>query len=490
MHDALQHAFVRLRAERRQCERAGGAALVADRRHARLADRQLQVQRAEAGDDLGRGRPGRRAGGQRSPASVPARLSRRRRTRTRAASRARRRAIASKTARRRTRRSRSRCRRCVRAGRRWGTGGDMAGTVANRSSGFNRVNAQGSSARVPVEGGSPVPVGRADRYDAARSSIASVSAADRGSRAGSSWSGCRSSLVLAWVVATRVIHVVFLFLVAALVALLLDPLVRALQRVQLPPRPLGRVRVPGVRWRCSSLVILAVATVVVGQTKTAANRFNDYFTHRSRRAGQTSAYLDVDRLQRWLEPAPPEVDQGRAARPQARAADPRARRRQVHAPDRHVRRGRGDLDRQDAVRGGPRARHVDLHAPRLAAVRPLDRPAVPASTGRALAAARDGARARVVRARPGRAEPDHRDSAGIGLWVLGGDRPAAARAAVRAALRRLGRRSPRSSRTSGPGSGRSRRSSTRSSCTRSRRSGWRCSSSASTRSKGTSSCRT
>jgi len=59
-------------------------------------------------------------------------------------------AIASNTARRRRRRSRSRCRRCLRAGRRSGTGGDMAGTVADETSGFNRVNAQGSSARDPV----------------------------------------------------------------------------------------------------------------------------------------------------------------------------------------------------------------------------------------------------------------------------------------------------------------------------------------------------
>ena len=40
--------------------------------------------------------------------------------------------------------------------------------------------------------------------------------------------------LLVWVLATRVIHVVFLFTVAALVALLLDTLVRALQLVKLP----------------------------------------------------------------------------------------------------------------------------------------------------------------------------------------------------------------------------------------------------------------
>ncbi len=49
------------------------------------------------------------------------------------------------------------------------------------------------------------------------------------------------------------------------------------------------------------LVILAVATAVVSQTKTAANRFNDYFTNPQGASGQTSAYRDVNRLQAWLD---------------------------------------------------------------------------------------------------------------------------------------------------------------------------------------------
>jgi predicted PurR-regulated permease PerM len=48
------------------------------------------------------------------------------------------------------------------------------------------------------------------------------------------------------------------------------------------------------------LVIVAIATAVVSETKTAATRFNDYFTHRHAPTGQTSADRDVDRLQRWL----------------------------------------------------------------------------------------------------------------------------------------------------------------------------------------------
>jgi predicted PurR-regulated permease PerM len=50
-----------------------------------------------------------------------------------------------------------------------------------------------------------------------------------------------------------------------------------------------------------ALIIFAVATAVVSQTKTAANRFNDYFTHPHAASGRTSAYQDVDRFQRWLD---------------------------------------------------------------------------------------------------------------------------------------------------------------------------------------------
>ncbi len=106
-------------------------------------------------------------------------------------------------------------------------------------------------------------------------------------------------LVLAWLVATAAAHVVFLFAVAALVALLLDPLVRGLQRVRLP-RGLSVAFVYLSFLAALFLVIAALVTAVAGQTTTAANRFNDYFTHPHGASGQTSADRDVDRLQHWL----------------------------------------------------------------------------------------------------------------------------------------------------------------------------------------------
>jgi predicted PurR-regulated permease PerM len=94
--------------------------------------------------------------------------------------------------------------------------------------------------------------------------------------------------------------VVFLFLIAALVALLLDPLVRGLQRARLP-RGVSVALVFLTFAAVLVLVIVAVATAVVGQTTKAANRFNDYFTNRHGTAGQTAADRDVDRLQHWLD---------------------------------------------------------------------------------------------------------------------------------------------------------------------------------------------
>jgi predicted PurR-regulated permease PerM len=75
--------------------------------------------------------------------------------------------------------------------------------------------------------------------------------------------------------------------------------VRALQRVRLP-RGLAVGLVYLAFAAALVVVILAIATAVVSQTKTAANRFNDYFTKPHAPAGQTSADRDVDRFQRWL----------------------------------------------------------------------------------------------------------------------------------------------------------------------------------------------
>jgi predicted PurR-regulated permease PerM len=112
-------------------------------------------------------------------------------------------------------------------------------------------------------------------------------------------------LLLAWVVAGRVFHVVFLFLVASLIALLVDPIVKGISSVQLGRFRIRRglsVALVYLTFAAALIVIIwGLATVVVDQTKTAANRFDTYFTVVHGRPPTTDADRDVDRLQHWLD---------------------------------------------------------------------------------------------------------------------------------------------------------------------------------------------
>ena len=106
------------------------------------------------------------------------------------------------------------------------------------------------------------------------------------------------ALLLAWTVATTAYHVVLVFVIGALVALLLDPLVRALQRVRVP-RGLSVAIVYLSFLAALGLTIGALGTVAVDQTTTAANRVDAYFTEPSGRF-RSAADRDVERFQRWL----------------------------------------------------------------------------------------------------------------------------------------------------------------------------------------------
>ena len=78
-------------------------------------------------------------------------------------------------------------------------------------------------------------------------------------------------------VAGAVKHVLFLFIVALLIALFFDPIVRAFSHTRLP-----RGFAVAVVYLVTVLVVIAAlavaGTVVVTQSKRAANRFDDYFT--------------------------------------------------------------------------------------------------------------------------------------------------------------------------------------------------------------------
>ena len=107
-------------------------------------------------------------------------------------------------------------------------------------------------------------------------------------------------LLFLWVVAGAARHVVFLFLVAALMALLLNPLVRGLGRVWIP-RGLAVAIVYLSFAAAVGLAVVALATVVVNQTRSSADRVDAYFTNEHGQRHQTNAERDLDRLQVWLD---------------------------------------------------------------------------------------------------------------------------------------------------------------------------------------------
>src|ERR1700693_4440023 len=79
------------------------------------------------------------------------------------------------------------------------------------------------------------------------------------------------ALLLLWAVAGAVRHVLFLFLVALLIALLLNPIVRGLGRAWIPRGPaVALVYLAFVA--AAVLATIALATVVVQQTKAETHR--------------------------------------------------------------------------------------------------------------------------------------------------------------------------------------------------------------------------
>lgn len=106
-------------------------------------------------------------------------------------------------------------------------------------------------------------------------------------------------LVLAWMLAGTLGHALFLFLTASVIAFLLNPLVRDLQRLKLP-RGLAVAIVYLLFATAVAVVALALGSVVVDQTRQAADRIDTYLTVEDE-AGRTGAEQDIDRLQRWLD---------------------------------------------------------------------------------------------------------------------------------------------------------------------------------------------
>ena len=106
-------------------------------------------------------------------------------------------------------------------------------------------------------------------------------------------------LLVTWMLAGTIGHVLFLFLTASVIAFLLNPLVRHLQRTRLP-RGFAVTFVLLVFAAAVTFIVLALGGVVVGQTGSAADRIDNYVTV-DNAGGKTGAEVDIDRLQKWLD---------------------------------------------------------------------------------------------------------------------------------------------------------------------------------------------
>ena len=280
---ALHDAFVALLPERRERHRAVGR---------RSGSRSPSTGPARSASAAGPRRASRRSAGTAASASLAARFA----TASAGALRApppnavSSRAITSTIA-RRVRSAKRRARRAARTSRRstrrlrlGREDGMSGGTVSNGRASVNRGGRAGSSqSSVERSSADDVPVleprrrpSRPPRYHRSHAGSRRRQPRIEIPR----WMqlvGLPLLLVLVWVVAGAVRHVVFIFLVALLIALLLNPLVRGLGRVWIP-RGLAVAIVYLAFAAALALAILALATVVVQQTRHASHRVDNYFT--------------------------------------------------------------------------------------------------------------------------------------------------------------------------------------------------------------------
>ncbi len=112
--------------------------------------------------------------------------------------------------------------------------------------------------------------------------------------------GLPLALLFLWTLASTVAHVVFLFLVSALIALLLDPIVRALGRLRIPRG--FSIAVVYLSFAAALIIsVIALGAIVVDQSREAADRIDTYLTVERGQSRQTDAERAVDRLQAWLD---------------------------------------------------------------------------------------------------------------------------------------------------------------------------------------------
>ncbi len=106
-------------------------------------------------------------------------------------------------------------------------------------------------------------------------------------------------LVLAFLLAAKLGHVLFLFLTASVIAFTLNPLVRDLTRLKVP-RSLSVLVVYAIFAAVVVALLIAIGVVAFDRASSAADRADEYVSEELD-SGQTAAELDLDRLQAWLD---------------------------------------------------------------------------------------------------------------------------------------------------------------------------------------------
>jgi predicted PurR-regulated permease PerM len=107
-------------------------------------------------------------------------------------------------------------------------------------------------------------------------------------------------LVLAFLLARTLGHVLFLFLTAAVIAFTLNPLVRDLTRLR-TPRVLSVFLVYTVFVAVVVALLVAIGFVAFDQAQNASDRIDSYVTNEDLVTGQTDAEEDIDSVQAWLD---------------------------------------------------------------------------------------------------------------------------------------------------------------------------------------------
>jgi predicted PurR-regulated permease PerM len=107
-------------------------------------------------------------------------------------------------------------------------------------------------------------------------------------------------LVVAFLLAETLGHVIFLFLTASVIAFMLNPLVRDLTRLKVP-RALSVTIVYVIFAATVAALLIAIGVVAFDQAQNAGERIDDYVTAEDPGSGQTAAEVDIDSLQAWLD---------------------------------------------------------------------------------------------------------------------------------------------------------------------------------------------